>query len=157
MEGRFQTWAKSDFIFTPRGGPNTPKSPKMPCIQQKLPLHQLLTRTWDVLYCSRIRSNNLFCLFEFIGEIGSLVGPITPVNFMLDTLEVRTSLLDPNVYNTPYGPPKYVKQMPKNQHFGSYLPMFDILTITIVKQHENTVEPHLVVTSILQPPHYYSH
>ena len=39
---------------------------------------ELLTCTWGVLYCSRIRSDNLFCFFEFIGEIGTLVGPITP-------------------------------------------------------------------------------
>ena len=57
---------------------------------------------------------------------------------ILDTLEVRTSLLVPEVYHTPCGPPKYVK-MPQNQLFGSCLLMLDIGTITMGKQHENNV------------------
>ena len=114
----------------PQGAQIPPKSPKMRCIQQQLPLYQLQTHTWGVLYCSSIRFNNFECSFEFIGEIGSLVGPITPLKFtkmhvlvkdshscvicipnssvigrMLDTLEVRTSLLDPKVYNTPLWTP----------------------------------------------------
>ena len=75
----------------------------------------------------------------------SLVGPITPLNSMHDTLEVRTSLLDPNVYNTPPMDPLNMQKMPKNQHFGSYPPMFDMLTITIGKQHENNVRPCSII------------
>ena len=119
---------------SPSTGPKyPPKSPRAP---------------WGLLYhvyCSCIRSNNLDRSFKVMGEIGSPVGPLicipnmSVIGRMLDILEVKTSLLDPKVCPIPPSDPQ---NMPQNQHFcSSYLPMFDVLTITMGKHHENNVRP----------------